>query len=72
MAVYTLLGSTWAGVLTMLAPSQWALPMGNFLLVAGLLAGLILPGAVLVMLVLAVPHRLAEETEALASERPGR
>jgi len=55
MVLYAILGSTFAGILTVLSNAQWSLPLKPVLLVMGLLFGLILPGALLVMLTLATP-----------------
>lgn len=57
MVAYAILGSTLAGVLTVLPDSQWGLPLSPWLLALGLLFGLVLPGALLVMLTLAGPRR---------------
>jgi hypothetical protein len=72
LVIYTVLGSTVAGVLTVLPDDQWSLPLRPWVLIVGLLFGLVLPGVLLVVLTLAAPRRLAEESAGKVNVPPPR
>jgi MFS family permease len=73
IVIYTVLGSIFAGVLTVLPDRYWTLPLSWPLLTFGLLFGVGLPGTLLVLLTFAAPRlRIPAGRAQLPGAQPAR